>query len=63
MDDGGGMAEINEEVEIDLADSERKPVVVNAAGGSHVTVNVSVRNFAYPEWLDNLVQEHIKWEG
>jgi hypothetical protein len=62
MDGGAGMVEINENVEIDLADSERKPVTVNCAGGSHVTVNVSVRNFSYPEWLDKMVHDHIKLE-
>lgn len=56
------MAEINEEINVDLADNNRKPVVVNAAGGSHVTVNVNVRNYQYPEWLDEMVQEHVKWE-
>jgi len=56
------MNEIKEEIEIDLADQNRRPVVVNAANGSHVVVNVSVRNFAYPEWLDQMVQSHIKWE-
>jgi hypothetical protein len=54
--------EIHEEIEIDMADQNRKPVVVNAAGGSHVTVNVSVKNYTYPDWLDAMVQEHVKWE-
>lgn len=62
MLNGGDMAEINEEINVDLADNNRKPVVVNAAGGSHVTVNVNVRNYQYPEWLDEMVQEHVKWE-
>ena len=55
--------EIREDVSVDLADEHRRPVIVNVAEGGTATVNVSVRNYQYPEWLDQLVQEHIKWEG
>lgn len=57
------MEEIHEDVDIDLGDSNKKPVVVNAAGGSHVTVNVNVRNYQYPEWLEEEVQKRFKWDG
>lgn len=56
------MEEIKEDVEIDMADDKRGPVVVNAAGGSHVTVNVNVRNYQYPEWLEEEVQKRFKFE-
>lgn len=29
-----------------------KPVVINCEDGSVVTVNVNVKHYGYPEWLD-----------
>lgn len=54
-----------EEIILDAGGSnkERGPVVVNAESGSNVVVNVDVKNFSYPEWLDEEVRKHFKWEG
>ena len=56
------MNETQHDVDVDLDDKEKKQIVINAAGGSHVTVNINVRNYEYPEWLENIVQEKISWE-
>jgi hypothetical protein len=53
-------ADIVKDIELDLS-KKSPPVVVNAENGSNVTVNVNVKHYGYPEWLDDEVRKHFQW--
>jgi len=55
-------ADIARDVTVDLADKDQGPVVVNVENGGHAVVNVNVKNFTYPEWLDNEVKKRFAWK-
>ena len=54
-----------QQINLEATDKDSRAIVVNAESGSTVSVHIGseTNNYAYPQWLDNLVQEHIKWEG
>ena len=55
-------ADIVKEVTVDMADKDRGPVVVNVEQGGHAVVNIDVKNYSYPAWLDEEVRKRFVWE-
>ena len=53
------MVHRGEAINLGSDDARDKPIIINAESGSQVEINIDVKHYGYPEWLDATVRDKI----